>query len=371
MVDTVSNLVGIFNDSKLDFAKNTADGDDILGDAYEYLIRNFATESGKSKGQFYTPAEVSRILATVIGIRPDNTTPQTTAHDPACGSGSLLLKVATQSGKQITLYGQEKETATANLAKMNMILHHNPTAEVVADNTLSRPFYQEEDGSLKRFDYVVANPPFSLKNWSNGINPQQDEFNRFDLGIPPDKNGDYVWLLHIIKVIKSTGKAAVVLPHGVLFRGNTEGAIRKEILKKGYTKGIIGLPANLFYSTGIPACVIVLDKEDALQRKGIFMIDASKGFVKDGNKNRLRKQDIRRKSFNLAKILENIFKGRRIYPHFMWCPGPESNRHGVSPEGFSYLLQLSLLYILDSSDIYLWSGLSLYPTMFHSLGRSR
>ena len=294
LVDTVSNLVRIFNDPSLDFSANSAEGDDILGDAYEYLMRHFATESGKSKGQFYTPAEVSRVLAKVIGITPNNSTHQTMAYDPTCGSGSLLLKVMNEAGKNIDLYGQEKEMTTANLAHMNMILHGAETATIIADNTLSRPFYKEADGSLKKFDYVVANPPFSLKSWSNGVNPDSDEFNRFTLGVPPEKNGDYAFLLHIIKSLKSTGKAAVVLPHGVLFRGNAEGEIRKNILKKGYIKGIIGLPANLFYGTGIPACIIVLDKDHAAHRKGIFMVDASKGFVKDGNKNRLREQDIRK-----------------------------------------------------------------------------
>ncbi|MDM1405753.1 type I restriction-modification system subunit M [Myroides marinus] len=294
LVDTVSNLIRIFNNPDLDFSGNTAEGDDILGDAYEYLMRHFATESGKSKGQFYTPAEVSRILAKVIGITPENSTTQTKAYDPTCGSGSLLLKVALEADKMIELYGQEKETTTANLARMNMILHNSPTADIVADNTLSRPAFTVSEKELQTFDYIVANPPFSLKNWSNGVNVDADEFGRFTLGTPPEKNGDYAFLLHIIKSLKSTGKAAVVLPHGVLFRGNAEGEIRKNILKKGYIKGIIGLPANLFYGTGIPACIIILDKEGAEQRKEIFMIDASKGFVKDGNKNRLREQDIRK-----------------------------------------------------------------------------
>ncbi|MDL2231054.1 type I restriction-modification system subunit M [Bacteroidales bacterium OttesenSCG-928-L19] len=293
LIDTVSNLILIFNSPDLDFSGNSAEGDDILGDAYEYLMRHFATESGKSKGQFYTPAEVSRVLAKVIGINKDNSTGQTTAYDPTCGSGSLLLKVADEAEKDITLYGQEKETATANLAKMNMILHGNPTAEIVADNTLTRPAFKNQHGEgLKTFDYVVANPPFSLKSWSNGVSIDNDEFDRFELGVPPEKNGDYAFLLHILKSLKTTGKGAVVLPHGVLFRGNSEAAIRKNIIDKGYIKGIIGLPANLFYGTGIPACVIVLDKENAEHRKGIFMIDASKGFVKDGNKNRLQEKDI-------------------------------------------------------------------------------
>lgn len=313
LVDTVSNLIRIFNDQSLDFTKNSAEGDDILGDAYEFLMRHFATESGKSKGQFYTPAEVSRVLAKVIGINANNSSNQTTAYDPTCGSGSLLLKVANESGKDITLYGQEKETTTANLAKMNMILHNSPTAEIVADNTLTRPAYKEADGSLKRFDYVVANPPFSLKSWSNGVNVEADEFDRFALGVPPEKNGDYAFLLHIIKSLKKTGKGAVVLPHGVLFRGNAEGEIRKNILKKGYIKGIIGLPANLFYGTGIPACIIVLDKEYAEHRKGIFMIDASKDFVKDGNKNRLREQDIR-KITDVFSAQEELPKYSRMVP---------------------------------------------------------
>ncbi|HTO34644.1 MAG TPA: type I restriction-modification system subunit M, partial [Flavobacterium sp.] len=296
LIDTVSNLILIFNSPDLDFSGNNANDDDLLGDAYEYLMRHFATESGKSKGQFYTPAEVSRVLAKVIGINSSNSTAQTTAYDPTCGSGSLLLKVAEEAEKNITLYGQEKEIATANLAKMNMILHGNPSAEIIADNTLSRPYWKNDndESGLKTFDYIVANPPFSLKSWSNGVHINNDEYGRFDLGTPPDKNGDYAFLLHILKSLRSKGKGAVVLPHGVLFRGNAEGAIRKNIIKKGYIKGIIGLPANLFYGTGIPACIIVLDKEDADQRKGIFMIDASKGFVKDGNKNRLQEKDIRK-----------------------------------------------------------------------------
>ncbi len=294
LVETVGDLILIFNSPELDFSSNSAEGDDILGDAYEFLMRHFARESGKSKGQFYTPAEVSRILAKVLGINESNSTAETTAYDPTCGSGSLLLKVADEAHKSISLYGQEKEISTANLAKMNMILHNNATAEVFADNTLSRPHFKT-DGELKTFDYVVANPPFSLKNWSVGVSTDADEFGRFtDFGVPPEKNGDYAFLLHIIRSLKSSGKAAVVLPHGVLFRGNAEAEIRKNLIKKGFVKGIIGLPANLFYGTGIPACIIILDKENSAQRKGIFMIDASKDFVKDGDKNKLRERDIRK-----------------------------------------------------------------------------
>jgi type I restriction enzyme M protein len=291
MVDRLSNLVAIFENPGLDFSKNRAEGDDILGDAYEYLMRNFATESGKSKGQFYTPAEVSRIMAKVIGIGQARSQSQT-IYDPTCGSGSLLLKAADEAPSGVTIYGQEMDNATAALARMNMILHDNPTAEIWQDNTLSTPHYKNHDGSLKTFDFAVANPPFSTKSWSNGIDPIHDEYQRFEDGIPPKKNGDYAFMLHLIRSLKSTGKGAIVMPHGVLFRGNVEGEIRKNLIHKGYIKGIIGLPPNLFYGTSIPACIIVIDKENAQGRTGIFMIDASKGFIKDGNKNRLRHQDI-------------------------------------------------------------------------------
>jgi type I restriction enzyme M protein len=292
MVDRLTNLIAIFENKALDFSKNRAEGDDILGDAYEYLMRHFATESGKSKGQFYTPAEVSRIMAQVIGIRGAKTSAATTVYDPTCGSGSLLLKVGDEAGTAVTLYGQEKDATTAGLARMNMILHNNPTALVMQGNTLTDPKFKDGD-ALKTFDYVVANPPFSDKRWSTGLDPLNDPYQRFQpFGTPPAKQGDYAYLLHIVRSLKSTGKGACILPHGVLFRGNVEADIRHNLVRKGYIKGIIGLPANLFYGTGIPACIIVIDKEDAHARKGIFMIDASSGFMKDGPKNRLRAQDI-------------------------------------------------------------------------------
>ena len=292
-VDRLTNLVNIFASPQLDFSQNRTDHDDILGDAYEYLMRHFATESGKSKGQFYTPAEVSRVLARVIGISPDNTKASTTAYDPTCGSGSLLLKVAAQAGKRITIEGQEKDVTTAGLAHMNMILHDFPTANIVSGDTLVVPKFKNGE-QLRTYDYVVANPPFSDKTWATGLTPSTDPFQRFTWGEPPAKQGDYAYLLHIIRSMKGAGKAACILPHGVLFRGNAEATIRQQLVRSGYLKGIIGLPANLFYGTGIPACIVVLDKENAAVCKGVFMIDASKGFRKDGPKNRLREQDIHR-----------------------------------------------------------------------------
>lgn len=293
MVDKLTKLISIFQRPELDFSKNKAEGDDIIGDAYEYLMRNFASESGKSKGQFYTPAEVSRILAKIIGIDKCSDH-DATVCDPACGSGSLLIRALEEAPFEISGYGQEKDSSTAGLAKMNAVLHNKATIKIMAGNTFSDPqFKKAEDASeLERFDYIVANPPFSLKNWADGLK----EFGRFS-GYgdrPPEKNGDYAWLMHILKTLKSTGKAAVILHHGVLFRGNAEATIRQKIIDKGWIKGIISLPPNLFYGTGIPACIIVIDKEGAKNRSGIFMIDASKGYIKEGSKNRLREQDIYR-----------------------------------------------------------------------------
>ncbi|RKV07099.1 type I restriction-modification system subunit M [Helicobacter pylori] len=310
MMDALSNLVKIFAD--LSLGAHGALDDDLLGDAYEYLMRHFASESGKSKGQFYTPSEVSLLLSLLLGI-DENTRQDKSIYDPTCGSGSLLLKASSLAGKKgLTIYGQEKDISTTALCKMNMILHNSATADIAkgGSSTLSNPLFTTENGMLKTFDYVVANPPFSLKNWTDGlsIDPKSkqvinDRFNRFEDGTPPEKNGDFAFLLHIIKSLNPTGKGAVILPHGVLFRGNAEGVIRKNLLLKGYIKGVIGLAPNLFYGTSIPACVIVLDKENAHARKGVFVIDASKDFKKDGNKNRLREQDVQKMidTFNAYK----------------------------------------------------------------------
>jgi len=313
-VDRLSNLIEIFENEALDFSGNRAENDDILGDAYEYLMRHFATESGKSKGQFYTPAEVSRIMAKVIGI--DKSKSQSdSVYDPTCGSGSLLLKAANESPHGLSIYGQENDNATRALAVMNMWLHGNPDSVIFQGNTLANPLFKNDTtGLLKTFDYAVANPPFSNKNWSNGLDAENDIYKRFEgFGIPPKKNGDYAFLLHFIKSLKSKGKGAIILPLGVLFRGNAEADIRKSIIDRGYIKGIIGLPANLFYGTGIAASIIIIDKEDAEHRKGIFMIDAGKGFMKDGNKNRLREQDIHKVVDVFNKQLE-IPKYSRMVP---------------------------------------------------------
>lgn len=314
MVDKLTGLIAIFQRPELNFKNNKAEGDDIIGDAYEYLMRNFATESGKSKGQFYTPGEVSRILAKVIGI-DKCTNKNAEVCDPACGSGSLLIRALDEAPFDISGYGQEKDGSTAGLAKMNAVLHSKATIVIKAANTFSDPQYKKDgdDTELRRFDYIVANPPFSMKNWMDGL----QEYGRFDDygDRPPETNGDYAWLLHILKTLKNDGKAAVILPHGVLFRGNAEATIRKTIIDKGWIKGIISLPANLFYGTGIPACIIVIDKEDGANREGIFMIDASKNFVKDGNKNRLRERDIYKIVNTFNRQIETDAKYARFVPN--------------------------------------------------------
>lgn len=325
MIDRLTKLIGIFEG--LNLADNRADGDDLLGDAYEYLMRHFATESGKSKGQFYTPAEVSRVVAKVVGIKKD-TPKNATVYDPTCGSGSLLLKASDEAERGLTIYGQEMDNATSALARMNMILHGDvgEGAKITQGNTLSSPEYKDEAGQLMTFDFAVANPPFSSKNWTNGLTPSNDEFDRFIWGVPPEKNGDFAFLLHILKSLKSTGKAAIILPHGVLFRGNAEARIRENLIKQGYIKGIIGLPANLFYGTGIPASIIVIDKaaaqpiqfndeDEVTDGQSIFMIDASKGFIKDGNKNRLRHQDIHKIVDVFTKELELEGYSRKVDIH--------------------------------------------------------
>ena len=317
-VDKLSGLVEIFQKPELDFTNNRAGGDDILGDAYEFLMRKFAQDSGKSKGQFYTPGEVSRIMAKVIGISTA-TDSGMTVYDPACGSGSLLIRAADEASCDITIFGQEKDNATAGLARMNLVLHNKGAGEIARGSTISSPRYKNEYNPelLKTFDYIVVNPPFSDKSWMDGI-VVPDIYRRYsqtDFGVPPEKNGDYAWLLHVLKSLKPTGKAAIILPHGVLFRGNSEADIRKKIIDHGYIKGIIGLPANLFYGTGIPACIIIIDKEGAAGRKGIFIIDASREYVKDGNKNRLREQDIHKIVATFQSMDESDPKYARFVPN--------------------------------------------------------
>jgi len=294
MVDTLSKLIGVFENDALDFSHNRAADDDLLGDAYEYLMKNFAAESGKSKGQFYTPAEVSRVMAKLLRI-DELDRAEHTIYDPTCGSGSLLLRaLAEASNPRVSIFGQEKDSSTAALAKLNMLLHGISSADIKVGDTLADPQFKQY-GMVSTFDVCVANPPFSMKNWlASGM--ENDQYNRWTANLlPPAKCGDYAFLLHLISSMKTDeGRGACILPHGVLFRGNAEYDIRKHIVKKHYIKGIIGLPPNIFFGTGIPASIIIIDKKNKDSRKGIFFIDAKDGFKKDGAKNRLREHDIKR-----------------------------------------------------------------------------
>lgn len=311
LVDTVSDLIGVFQREELDFSNNRAADDDLIGDAYEYLMKNFASESGKSKGQFYTPAEVSRIMAKVIGIGKDERQ-MISIYDPTCGSGSLLLRAKAEAKHNASIDGQEKDLATIGMARMSMIIHGVDDAELRHGDTLNDPLHKQNDTTLQQFDYVVANPPFSMKGWMKSAKAQ-DLFGRWGFGeyfapVPPPGCGDYAFLLHIVASLKSQGHAACILPHGVLFRGGAEAEIRKFLIKKHYISGIIGLPSNLFYGTGIPACIIIIDKEHASAAKGIYMIDAKEGYQKDGAKNRLREQDL--------KLIVDTWEAHENVPHY-------------------------------------------------------
>ena len=327
LVDRVTKLLSIFDNKNLDFRRNRIADDDIMGDAYEYLMRNFATQSGKAKGQFYTPAEVSRVAAMLTGIGNDKRTQNLSIYDPACGSGSLLLRAKAEARGEVSLNGQEKDLTTVGMARMNMMLHNEEACEIYNDDTLLAPQNYVEEGGKKRllqYDYILANPPFSLKKWQ-AENTAQDEFGRWgaivdedtkkilsDSGYPcpPQGCADYAFLLHIVACLAPGGSAACILPHGVLFRGGVEGEIRKRLVKQGLIRGIVGLPGNLFYGTGIPACIVVLHKPslDETAADSIFMIDAKDGFKKDGSKNRLREQDIRR--------IADTWFNRLIEPHY-------------------------------------------------------
>ena len=351
-VDTLSNLIAVFQNENLNFSKNRAADDDLIGDAYEYLMKNFATESGKSKGQFYTPGEVSRVMAKVIGLNKTKKGKKTTIYDPTCGSGSLLLRAMCETPEGATVYGQEMDNATVGLAKMNMILHNEIYADIKQGDTINDPQFKDDD-QLKTFDYIVANPPFSTKSWLKSAKTE-DEYKRWGegikIGVPPEKNGDYAFLLHIVRSLKQTGCAACILPHGVLFRGNAEAQIRKYLVaEKRYIKGIIGLPANLFFGTGIPACIIIIEKSEAAGRKGVFMIDAKSGFTKDGAKNRLREQDIRR--------IVDVWQAQRDVPHFArFVPMEEIERNDYNLNIPRYVSAPDT-EILQDIDAHLYGGL--------------
>jgi len=279
----------------LDLRPSNLEGNDIIGDAYEYLIGKFASDAGKKAGEFYTPSEVSTLLAKVVEPKDGER-----ICDPTCGSGSLLLKAAKEVGsKNVSLYGQEVNGSTWALARMNMFLHEMDNARIEWGDTINNPQLREED-SLMKFDVVVANPPFSLDKWG-AEEATVDRYNRFHRGVPPKSKGDYAFITHMIETLNEHGRAGVVLPHGVLFRGSSEGKIRIQLIEENLLKAVIGLPSNLFFGTGIPATILLFDKNKSTDE--VLFIDASNEYESGKNQNKLSEDNIS-KIFNSLKAWE-------------------------------------------------------------------
>jgi len=285
----------------LDLSPEAVGHMDVIGDVYEYLIARFAATAGKKAGEFYTPAEVSETLARLVAPEPGNR-----ICDPACGSGSLLIRTAKQVGSDdFSLFGQEMNGSTWALCKMNMFLHGIDSSKIEWEDTIRHPLFIDGD-SLMKFDVVVANPPFSLDKWGQEI-AAEDRYGRFFRGIPPKSKGDWAFILHMLATsVEGTGRVGVVVPHGVLFRGGQEGKIREAVIKENLLAGVIGLPTNLFYGTGIPAALVIFDKSRKTNGEDkVLFIDASREFEQSTNQNRLREQDI-------EKIVDTFRKKRTI-----------------------------------------------------------
>ena len=281
----LKHLLEDFSDSELDLSPSALQNNDVMGDAYEYLISNFASDAGKKGGEFFTPPEVSTLIAKIVSDRTG-----VKIYDPTCGSGSLLIKVNKEIGREnCTIYGQEKNSQTFALCRMNMYLHEiGDEAKIEWGDTIKEPKFTDK-GELRKFDVVVANPPFSLDKWGEEI-ALNDKYNRFEFGVPPKSKGDLAFLLHMINSMKENGITAVVMPHGVLDRGESEGLIRQRIIENNLIDTIIGLPPNLFYGTSIPTCLIILKNNK--KNKDIFFIDASEEYDKGKRQNKLREEDI-------------------------------------------------------------------------------
>ena len=296
--------------ARLDLQPSHLEGNDIIGDSYEFLISLFAGEAGKKAGEFYTPSEVSTLLAKLVDPQPSNR-----ICDPTCGSGSLLIKVANEiGGKNYALYGQENNGSTWALCRMNMFLHEQDSANIEWGDTINNPKLLEKD-QLMKFNIVVANPPFSLDKWGADT-AVSDQFNRFHRGIPPKSKGDYAFISHMIETTyEDVGKVGVIVPHGVLFRSSSEGQIRKKLIDENLLEAVIGLPANLFFGTDIPAAILIFNKGKN-KNKDVLFIDSSKKFESGKNQNKLIEKDIQHivstfKSFKNSKPL-NTEKGAII-----------------------------------------------------------
>jgi len=284
----LKHLLDDFRDSRLDLRPSRVGNLDVIGNAYEYLIARFAAGAGKKAGEFYTPAEVSELVAELVNPQAGER-----IADPACGSGSLLIKCGNQllknGVKDFALYGQEITGSTWALAKMNMFLHGMDNARIEWGDTIRSPKLIEDDTTMK-FEVVVANPPFSLDKWGHD-GAGNDPYKRFHRGLPPQSKGDYAFISHMIETTtKDSGRVGVVVPHGVLFRSSSEGKIRRQLIEENLLDAVIGLPSNLFYGTGIPAAVLVFKRNKA--DSNVIFIDASRDYQNDKNQNRLRQSDI-------------------------------------------------------------------------------
>jgi len=292
----LNHLLEDFAKPELDLRPSHIGNEDVIGNAYEYLIGRFAADSGKKGGEFYTPAEVATLLARLLNAQPGET-----ICDPACGSGSLLIRVAREVGsRNFALYGQESNGSTWALCRMNMFLHEMDNARIEWCNTITSPSLVDGD-RLMKFNVVVANPPFSLDKWGQDF-AENDPYNRFWRGIPPKSKGDYAFISHMIEIaLEGDGRVGVIAPHGVLFRGGAEGKIRQKLIEENGLEAVIGLPANLFFGTGIPAAIVIYNRarkhwnEARTHRdKHVLFIDASREYQDDKNQNRLRSMDIER-----------------------------------------------------------------------------
>lgn len=295
----LKHLIEDFADASLDLRPSMLDGSDVIGDAYEFLIANFASDAGKKGGEFYTPSEVSTLLAKLVGAKDGDR-----IYDPTCGSGSLLIKAAKEVGTQnFRLYGQERNGQTQALAKMNMFLHEINDAVIEWGDTLRNPLHLENE-ILMKFDKIVSNPPFSLDKW--GAEDLKDNtYARFSMGLPPKSKGDYAFISHILASLNENGTAGIILPHGVLFRAASEGKIKKQIIENNWLDAVIGLPENLFFGTGIPACILIFKKNKV--DNNVVFIDASNEFDKGKNQNVLRDEDIE-KIFEAYKNRKEVEK---------------------------------------------------------------
>lgn len=308
----LKNLLIDFSDEKLDLRPSQLQGQDVIGDAYEFLIANFASDAGKKAGEFYTPSEVSTLIAKLTKSQPG-----ARICDPTCGSGSLLIKAGKEVGSDnFSLYGQEANGSTWALAVMNMFLHGLDNATIRWGDTIRNPKLKEGD-ALMKFDTVVANPPFSLDKWGADY-AEADPHNRWWRGIPPKSKGDWAFISHMIETAyEGKGKVGVVVPHGVLFRGSAEGRIRQKAIEENLLEAVIGLPANLFFGTGIPAAILIFNKGKD-DNKNVLFIDASERYVQGKNQNILREEDITAivnsyRSFNKGEYRPGVIEDKFSY----------------------------------------------------------